>query len=354
MVDSDKFFPIRYEKSRPFTKKLLDLCRNKTHQEIFNDEFQMKVQNQIFDEMVKAEKMFPPDVPVDEHSFNLKLSRELNFFWFYYKWQNSGRNIFHFSKELLELFENTDVDQIPLEVIQFPYKSFYISLQDLDRQFAIDTAGNDYVIDGVFIIKDFAKENQIDLFFSGVDKRAKASKNWLWGNYASLTGDWFRINFTAEKNTLRTSGYLAKFASEYPEEGKEASRLFFQNMVNISFNALCYLSSKQETPKTEFPKDTPLYLLSKLKAAKTKHQKEIAQTEIKRQGFTKINFLGQNLKHSAAESGTGNSVAPHWRRGFWRNQPYGQGLKEHKLIWIKPTIVNRDKGEPTTGHIYQV
>jgi hypothetical protein len=45
-------------------------------------------------------------------------------------------------------------------------------------------------------------------------------------------------------------------------------------------------------------------------------------------------------------------ISPHWRRGHWRNQPFGEKLSEKKLIWIKPTIVNKEKGEPIKGHIY--
>lgn len=355
MVDNDIFFPVRYEKSRPFIDKFCALSRNRTHKEIFNDSFQMTIQNMLFDNMVEAEQKFPTPVPVSEQSFNLKLSRELNFFWFYYQWQHSGRNIFHFTKELLELFDNTDVDQVPLDVIQFPFKSFYISLSDLDRQFAIDTDGNEYFIDGVFIIKNFANENQIDLFFNGLNKEAKLSKNWLWGNYASLVGDWYRINYSQEKNTLRTAGYLPKFLKDNPHEAaKEATRMFFANMVNLVFNALCYLSSKQEIPKVEFPKDTPQHLITNLKNAKTKHQKDIINSELKRKGFTKVNFVGQSFTHSRNSiDNTGKSVATHWRRGFWRNQAHGPGLKEHTLKWIKPTIVNKDKGEAIKGRIYE-
>jgi len=242
-----------------------------------------------------------------------------------------------------------------LDVIHFPFKSFYLSLADLNKQFAVDTNGNEYFIDGVFIIKDFAKENQIGIFFNGFNKEAKFSKNWLWDNYASLAGDWYRINFSQEKNTLNTAGYLPKFLKDNPyEASKEATRMFFANMVNIVFNALCYLSTKQETPKIEFPKDVPQHLTAKLKNAKTKHQKEIVNAEIIRKGFTKVNFVGQSFIHSAnLTDNAGKSVATHWRRGFWRNQAHGQGLKEHTLKWIKPTLVNKDKNEPITGRIYE-
>jgi hypothetical protein len=48
------------------------------------------------------------------------------------------------------------------------------------------------------------------------------------------------------------------------------------------------------------------------------------------------------------EGHSGHEVEPHWRRGHWRLQPHGTGLSLLKLIWIRPTIVRRDKGEPDT------
>lgn len=37
----------------------------------------------------------------------------------------------------------------------------------------------------------------------------------------------------------------------------------------------------------------------------------------------------------------GHSKVTHWRRGFYRWQPYGQKDKQqHKLIWIEPVLVN--------------
>ena len=32
---------------------------------------------------------------------------------------------------------------------------------------------------------------------------------------------------------------------------------------------------------------------------------------------------------------------PHWRRGYWRNQPYGKGRQHRKLIFIAESLVNR-------------
>ncbi|RUS93144.1 hypothetical protein DSM106972_097380 [Dulcicalothrix desertica PCC 7102] len=83
---------------------------------------------------------------------------------------------------------------------------------------------------------------------------------------------------------------------------------------------------------------------------------EYVETESARvvvnKGFSKKNdkdyyqplWIGKDyrLKREGKEStsgATGSSKAPHWRRGFLRNQAYGEGYKERKLVWIEPVFV---------------
>ncbi|MBD2629645.1 hypothetical protein H6G56_24900 [Anabaena variabilis FACHB-164] len=69
------------------------------------------------------------------------------------------------------------------------------------------------------------------------------------------------------------------------------------------------------------------------------------------QGFSKAQaqdfyqplWIGRNY-HFQRESvqtdgGTGTGKSVHWRRGFLRNQPYGQGRQQRKLVWIEPVLV---------------
>ncbi len=353
MVKHDIFFPIRYEKTRPFLKKINTLINNKSGNEIFNPDFQLDVQNVIYDDMILAEKGLPQELLGDQKSFDAKLSREFNFFWFYHNWFKNGKNVFHFTKELLELFDFTDVDEIPLSTIKFPFDSFYISFLDLNRIYGIDTLGNEIYIDGVLVVKNFYKQNQIDLFVCSYVKDAKKSNDWILNKYASLYGDWFRINYQNDEDTLRKTGFIPKFIQDTKNNNlTEGTRIFFTQTVNLIFNSICYLSSDQEKPKVEWPTDTPQDILQKLKKSNSVKQSEQTKTVLRNLGFSKINFLGTDYKRTNVE--TGISVSTHWRRGHWRNQPFGTGLKEKKLVWIKPTIVNKDKGEPEKGHIYNV
>ena len=49
--------------------------------------------------------------------------------------------------------------------------------------------------------------------------------------------------------------------------------------------------------------------------------------------------------YAQREGGTHASPRMHWRRGHYRNQPYGPGLKEHKQIWIEPCVIGAQVGK---------
>jgi len=355
MTKNNDFFPVRYEKSRPFLKKFYSLTKNVPSEELFANPFQMKIQDMLYDEMVSEEVNYPPELLGDQKRFEAKLSRELNYYWFYHSWLKNGRNIFHFTKELLEMFDKTDVSQVPLSSINFPFNSFYISFADLDRMYAFDTMGSDVYIDGIMVVKDLYKPKQLDFFLNSLVKGTKPDKQWLTNKHASLYGDWFRINYTKDSDTIDDTGFIPKFLQDNNnEEMTTGTRIFFTSIINLIINSLCYISSDQEKVKPEWPSDTPGEVLDRLGKSNSKKQSEEIKDYLKSLGFSKVSFLGREYRDNEKTVETGNIISPHWRRGHWRHQPHGHGLTERKLVWIKPTIVNKDKGEPEKGKIYKV
>jgi hypothetical protein len=54
------------------------------------------------------------------------------------------------------------------------------------------------------------------------------------------------------------------------------------------------------------------------------------------------NIIGRKYavkKDLNCETGTHASPRMHWRRGHFRQQAFGKGLTEHKIIWIEPMLV---------------
>ncbi|WP_414755922.1 hypothetical protein [Anabaena sp. CCY 9910] len=50
-------------------------------------------------------------------------------------------------------------------------------------------------------------------------------------------------------------------------------------------------------------------------------------------------FKREGTQNSEGSSGTHGTKSVHWRRGFLRNQPYGEGRQQRKLVWIEPVLV---------------
>lgn len=46
---------------------------------------------------------------------------------------------------------------------------------------------------------------------------------------------------------------------------------------------------------------------------------------------------------------TGRDMPPHWRKGHWRMQHYGPGNMQTKRIFIRPTLVRRDRAQGDLG-----
>ncbi len=84
----------------------------------------------------------------DSEKVGVKKAYVYQEFHMWKEWKNGGKNIFHFSKNLIELLKETDVLDIDLSLIKLPYYSFYIDLSEAKMPF--EENGSEF-IDGVFI-----------------------------------------------------------------------------------------------------------------------------------------------------------------------------------------------------------
>ncbi len=58
--------------------------------------------------------------------------------------------------------------------------------------------------------------------------------------------------------------------------------------------------------------------------------------------FWTPNIVGKEYRAASAHSASsepGTHPRLHWRRGHWRNQPFGPARHERKYLWIEPTLV---------------
>src|SRR5690606_13173855 len=251
------------------------------------------------------------------------------------KFRNSGSNIFNFSKELLELLDRTDVEDVQFENIKQPYKNYYISFRNLNRDVLGEYMEYHHKLDGVYISNEV--ENAIIIHLAGFNEDKKNKNWWYYPDFTNInTLDFIKPTNTVKETLENLYNELKKrLLIEDSNLAPNLDRTYkeIEQNIKLIINCILYLSSQKENLTKEYPTDVPSHLISKLERAKTKRQKEVAQDEIKRNGFTKITFakLDNSTDNSERnETGTGIEVSPHWRRGHWRKQPYGTNLTEIK------------------------
>jgi hypothetical protein len=288
----------------------------------------------------------------------------------YRRFEKAGSNIFHFKKELLELLEKTDVSDIQIGQIKFPYNNFYISLRELGKILPTNIS-KDAIIDGVYVsFTDDSKEEliykyHISFHICGYSESKKDVEFKF--NVQDIMELPSGLTFTNETATITDAiAEVHKIMTDTLESNtrdpKEIERevnyqleeyKLLKDNLNLMVNCLLYLSSDKPDIESKFADGLPVNIKNKIEKANTKHRRELAESEAKKFGYTKIKLVGNSFTKKTSNNNTKTSdVSPHWRRGHWRNQPFGKELTETKIIWIKPTIVNKEKGEPTKGHIY--
>lgn len=287
-------------------------------------------------------------------------------------WKKSGRNIFNFSENITELLKETDVLDIDISLIKLPYPNFYIDLSAAKIPF--EENGSEF-IEGAFIGDEHddgdngdSFERAIGIDFVGssyVEKYWEINKELCWdtqrGFHSMLLFLDRKENLTTINDAIESDKKHFVGTATFDDRSEDTKielylvhKQFVDRTINFIINCLLYLTTKEADIDEKYPEDLPIHLKSKIDKANTKRKKEVATEEISRSGFTKIKYVGHRIKTTKLIDSTGKEVAAHWRRGHWRNQKFGVNLSESKLLWIMPTIVNKDKGEPQKGHIYEL
>ena len=59
--------------------------------------------------------------------------------------------------------------------------------------------------------------------------------------------------------------------------------------------------------------------------------------------YNGILIAPESLPSGASKGVVGGGVAPHWRRGHFRLQPYGAGNQQRKLIFVAPVLIHAEQ-----------
>lgn len=294
------------------------------------------------------------------------------------KWYDGGRNIFSFSKEILEMLNYTDVDNVSINSIKLPYSNFYLSIKPLGLYLDEDTKE---LIEGVFVndnqhFTDGRKRLEFQFAGSFEKTYEKHSKQGLPKVYKGNFWDFDlffneKININTIQDSLDDEIEMLELEI-FPEEEKNSDTKvvtdnkldfykrkvdFTNNIVKLIINCLLYLSLPKENQdiSERYPDNLPHNFNRKMNFAKGKKEIEKIHKRIKETGFSSIKYIGDNYrKNHSTNSEIGVLISSHWRRGHWRHQAFGKEFKQKKLVWIHPTIVNSQNGNPEKGHVYKI
>jgi hypothetical protein len=118
--------------------------------------------------------------------------------------------------------------------------------------------------------------------------------------------------------------------------------------LRLLLNALAYLKTEDSDLSKAWPARTPARLVAQVQAGRGREH-ERATSKLWNLGIAPVHLVGTQfaatMDRAREEIAWQASVAgsprrPHWRRGHWRNQPYGPQLSLRRLTWIRPTLVS--------------
>jgi hypothetical protein len=312
---------------------------------------------------------------------------------------SAGRNSFILPTEVTALLGRTDLGDIRLSDIPLPFRAFYLGFAG---GLSVGLPGSPNLIDGAYVetftIDDDAGAQRYLTFYitaRGAGSPTQAKSAWIASPepyfYAPLKilDD---VQDTLEAAILRatTSSDIALeaepkaqaalidgirqaaedgFLVEEPvTTGFERAAAFnvaalptMRSVLALLCNAICLLSAEPVTSQPGWPMDAPQSLIDIALRGSTPKRRRTAMGQLAERGFFSartitLQFNAPDTADAQADLTTpsGREVVPHWRRGHWRRQAHGAGNLERRLIWIRPVLVRRDRGENVEGHVYVV
>lgn len=383
MPSTDKYHPFRYALQRPFARQVASYWGSAVGTAMVPTSTAFEgLQHIIYNGYNDALS----ELPFEQRPSTMDLLfDETNRAVTYGSFCANGRNIFDFEPQLLELFRHTDVGDIPASAIRLPFRNCYLAFGLVDD---LALTGNRWV-DGAYVYtqsvhgKEFLHVDLSTTSGNGVYRGPAAfviERDIRYHLVFDIAQDRSLADVVAEalaeeENTLQApAGFAEQFAGAAQEAAQQGVKIrsareeggrrraaelverfpIFRKALNLVVNALCYLTAYPDGASLEWPADAPPSLTEKADHGATHKEKRRAESKLLPIGFTRVQFCRVRDGHGHISPGT-PGVKQHWRRGHWRNQPYGEKRALRKLLWIMPVLVgseSEDGVEP--GHIYTV
>lgn len=246
---------------------------------------------------------------------------------FCHLWQDYGSKTFMLSKDLIEAFQHTD---IPLELsaqdFQYPFDTFVI--EGCGPLFSTNTPAGPKPVEMIMVTTSTAVEEKVTF----VTYEGKSVPKADWG--VSIHG--FFLNQDAG-NYLGIKGFPEHLVFNTPWDiplkdmlnMKKPGKLLYDldstditNMINLTFNTILYINDKSRIAiETE---------VARVRSDKDHKTGKFHQTQY-------ILLKPPKAYKKLTEESTGKKIDKRFIvRGHWRQQAFGENMKERRRMWIKP------------------
>lgn len=284
-------------------------------------------------------------------------------------YRSSGENIFELRPVVLDLLRLSSIDEARVEKARLPFPFFYLHLGEGSK---ITFGGGTHLLDGIYV------EN---LVYHGGDRQLESTQieqalqlilttRKVGGHYAQRTS---ASEFLEDEPTLQVytsfetdAKFTTGIAGALKHVEKESllhdpkARMFWesaslQQALELMTNVLLFLSSEHHEVTWRYPSDAPANLVKNANDPGSPRMRSRSESKLQSLGFRRVHFIGDRLSDElTSKYSTGELMSAHWRRGHWRAQAHGHGYSLRKNVWIMPTIVRSDLGDPTPRRIYGV
>lgn len=224
-----------------------------------------------------------------------------------------------------ELMANTDIDKVPLIYFKPPYQAIYFQFNDgvpfNDKELNID--GH---IVGAYMFSRIV-DNKLSMQTMLIRKDHKTNDQM---HYAS---DIKQIDMNEPDGIISCADDL---------HALKMSNTDLENTLNnvyvLMFKTILYMSLKDA--RIHEVKERDEYT-KRLMSVKAKKAKKVAAKVNHKYNYILVGADDTNQEQLKVTIGDGRVMPVHWRRGHLRNQKYGQQLKDSRLVWIQPTLINQ-------------
>jgi hypothetical protein len=272
-----------------------------------------------------------------------------------------GRQIFDFSSGLVQMLQHTDIRDCSVQNLLLPYPALYMHF---GRAAGIEVEGSNgelEYIDGALIAhaKDESME-VLKLALSGVDRSGARVRRTM--HYTSLPAEAMRlpvqqaidagVEYFLDGPPRRSD--VPEWVQDFWEDRRRHAGKAAIAALPLIVNGLFYLENPPRPHRVALGAATPAELVAQWEGTVPARRRKL-QAKLTADGYTLVHLVGEEIAHRADGSGSG-TVAPHWRRGHWREQAHGPKMSLRKRILIKPVLVNgHGEAHPldVPGHVYK-